>query len=113
MSVLLLSYIKVGLKSTVSILNLVPVLCYNSHRTMLYRLCILLLTRDIRGDDAYRDSFRDYVRLRRDKDTAGDRVTFGYVYEDAQSTFVNSLTLGQGIKNETLGTLKVTVFIIS
>jgi hypothetical protein len=71
---------------------------------MVCRFCVLLLSRNVPEDDAFRNSFRQFVAQNEGK---WNRVKFAYVYEDAQSPFIKSVTWGRGVVNETLGALKV------
>lgn len=70
------------------------------------RLCVLLLTKNVPQHDPFRESFRKHAQ---EQSGLGDRVRFAYVYEDAQSDFVDSLTSGKGVTNDSLGTLKVAI----
>jgi len=72
------------------------------------RLCVVLLTKKVAEHDAYRDSFRDFAL---EHSEHADRVRFTYVYEDTQSPFVKSVTWGRGAINDTLGSLKVFLFL--
>lgn len=69
-----------------------------------HRLCVLLLSKDIPQHEPYRETFRQHAQ---ERGSLSDRVQFAYVYEDSQSDFVQSLTLGKGVINGSLGTLKV------
>ena len=63
-----------------------------------YRICVVLLTRNVEAHDVFRASFRRYAQ---DHYDMTERVRYAYVYEDTQFPFVNKLTRGEGIVNDT------------
>ena len=63
-----------------------------------FRLCVVLLTKNIPEHDPYRETFRKYAIRHQDPN---DRVKYTYIYEDTQGHFVDSITQGTGINNET------------
>ena len=65
---------------------------------------MVLLTQDNPDHDLYRNTFRKYAVDHMDID---GRVRYAYVYVDTQTQFVNKLTKGQDIANDTH--LKVSV----
>ena len=61
-------------------------------------MCVVLLTRNVPEHDPYRNSFRKYAV---DHSNYQQRVQYSYVYEDTQTQFVNKLTRGKGVQNDT------------
>ncbi|XP_023017800.2 dnaJ homolog subfamily C member 16 l(3)80Fg [Leptinotarsa decemlineata] len=52
------------------------------------KLCVVLVTSSSRSHDVYRQSFRSYAKQ---APFNSEKVRFSYIYQDAQSEFVNSL----------------------
>ena len=58
----------------------------------------MLLTRNVPEHDHYRNTFRKYAT---EHSKYQQRVQYTYVYADTQTQFVNKLTHGSGVENDT------------
>ncbi len=68
----------------------------------------MLLTRNTPEHDPYRLSFRKYAN---EHAKYQQRVQYTYVHADTQTQFVNKLTQGKGVENDT--SLKVRYKVVS
>lgn len=81
-------------------------LCPHDSTATNKRLCVILLTKTTLDHDVYRASFRQFAGRHTNEN---NRVTYMYIYEEPQKRFVDAITRGKGITNESGNALKVAI----